>query len=62
MKKKNNISTSVFFSEETMRQVTELQEAFGESRSRVVSRAIDFLYIQYEDDETITEENKKCSL
>ncbi len=40
--------STICLSRETLRQVEELEEAFGESRSRVISRALDLLYCQYQ--------------
>ena len=37
-------TASVHFSLETMRQVKELEESLGESRSKIISRAIQILY------------------
>ncbi len=40
--------TTIGLSRESVRQAEELQEAFGESRSRVISRALDLLYTQHQ--------------
>jgi len=37
-------TASVHFSAETMRQANELEQVLQESRSRVISRAIEFMY------------------
>ncbi len=42
--KRRYYTASVHFSSETMRQANELEQILHESRSRVVSRAIDFMY------------------
>ena len=42
--KRRYYTSSVHFSLETMRQANELEQVFQEIRSKVVSRAIDFLY------------------
>lgn len=42
--KRRYYTASVHFSLETMRQANELEQVLQESRSRVVSRAIEFMY------------------
>lgn len=42
--KRRHYRASVHFSQETMRQANELEQMFNESRSRVVSRAVEYLY------------------
>jgi hypothetical protein len=42
--KRRYYTASVHFSFETMRQANELEQVLQESRSRVVSRAIEFMY------------------
>lgn len=58
MPTKNNrryYTASVHFSQETMRQVSELEQVLQESRSRVVSRAIDHLYHSRMEEKPVTE-------
>ncbi len=40
--------STICLSRETLRQVEELEESFGESRSRVISRALDLLYAKHQ--------------
>jgi predicted transcriptional regulator len=42
--KRRYYTASVHFSAETMRQLDELSEDFGESRSRVISRSVELMY------------------
>ncbi len=53
--KRRYYTSSVHFSLETMRQTNELEQVLQESRSKVISRAIDFLYQSRVEGKPITE-------